>query len=127
MPTYAYLILVLGWVLWLTPFFRARQAEKPAKQVDRRARWGILLVAIAYTLLWQDHFWERSPQPWQVALSIILFVLASLLSWTGARALGRQYRRVHADVAALEEAGLLDRSEGQVRAKVDRITAEIRL
>src|SRR5216110_2332515 len=44
-----------------------------------------------------------------------------------ARALGRQYRRVHADVAALEEAGLLDRSEGQVRAKVDRITAEIRL
>ncbi len=92
MPTYAYLILVLGWVLWLTPFFRARQAEKPAKQVDRRARWGILLVAIAYTLLWQGHFWERSPQPWQVALSIVLFVLASLLSWTGARALGRQWR-----------------------------------
>jgi len=92
MPTYAYLILVLGWVLWLTPFFRARQAEKPAKQVDRRARWGILLVAIAYTLIWQGHFWERSPQPWQVALSIVLFVLASLLSWSGARALGRQWR-----------------------------------
>src|SRR5229473_8572020 len=44
-----------------------------------------------------------------------------------ARALGRQYRRVHADVAALEQAGLLDRSAGQVRASVDRITAEIRL
>ncbi|HEV8032570.1 MAG TPA: hypothetical protein VGP42_16280 [Stellaceae bacterium] len=44
-----------------------------------------------------------------------------------ARALGRQYRRVHADVAALEEAGLLDRSEGEVRASVDKITAEIRL
>ena len=44
-----------------------------------------------------------------------------------ARSLGRQYRRVHADVAALEDAGLLDRSDGQVRAKVDRITAEIRL
>jgi predicted transcriptional regulator len=44
-----------------------------------------------------------------------------------ARALGRQYRRVHADVAALEQAGLLDRSAGAVRAKVDRITAEIRL
>jgi predicted transcriptional regulator len=44
-----------------------------------------------------------------------------------ARALGRQYRRVHADVAALEEAGLIDRSEGNVRAKVDRLTAEIRL
>jgi predicted transcriptional regulator len=44
-----------------------------------------------------------------------------------ARALGRQYRRVHADVAALEAVGLLDRSAGQVRAAVDKITAEIRL
>ena len=44
-----------------------------------------------------------------------------------ARALGRQYRRVHADVAALEQAGLVDRSAGAVRATVDRITAEIRL
>src|SRR6266567_8633449 len=31
-----------------------------------------------------------------------------------ARALGRQYRRVHADVAALEQAGLIDRSQGTV-------------
>lgn len=44
-----------------------------------------------------------------------------------ARALGRQYRRVHADVAALEQAGLVDRSSGSVRASADRITAEIRL
>ncbi len=42
-----------------------------------------------------------------------------------ARALGRQYRRVHADVTALEQAGLLNRSSGAVRASVDRITAEI--
>lgn len=38
-----------------------------------------------------------------------------------ARALGRQYRRVHADVAALEQAGLLDRSEGRVQTNIDRI------
>jgi len=44
-----------------------------------------------------------------------------------ARALGRQYRRVHADVAALESAGLLDRSAGNVRTTVDKITAEITL
>lgn len=44
-----------------------------------------------------------------------------------ARALGRQYRRVHADVAALEEAGLLDRSNGSVCTTADRIQAEIRL
>jgi predicted transcriptional regulator len=44
-----------------------------------------------------------------------------------ARALGRHYRRVHADVRALEEAGLLDRSSGSLRTPLDRITAEIRL
>ena len=44
-----------------------------------------------------------------------------------AKALGRQYRRVHADVAALESAGLLDRSQGQVRTTADRISADIRL
>jgi predicted transcriptional regulator len=44
-----------------------------------------------------------------------------------ARALGRQYRRVHADVAVLEQAGLLDRNGGAVRARVDKITADIRL
>jgi protein-S-isoprenylcysteine O-methyltransferase Ste14 len=92
MPKYAYAILVAGWLIWLTPFLRAKQSEKPAKQVDRRARWGILLVAVSYTLLWQGRFWERSPRAWQGALSIVLFVLASLLSWTGARALGRQWR-----------------------------------
>jgi predicted transcriptional regulator len=44
-----------------------------------------------------------------------------------AKALHRQYRRVHADVAALEEAGLLDRSSGSVHTTADRIQAEIRL
>jgi predicted transcriptional regulator len=44
-----------------------------------------------------------------------------------ARALGRQYRRVHADVTALEQVGLIERSGGAVRACVDRITAEIQL
>ncbi len=44
-----------------------------------------------------------------------------------ARALHRQYRRVHADVAALEQAGLLDRSHGAVRTTADMIRADIRL
>ncbi len=44
-----------------------------------------------------------------------------------ARALGRQYRRVHADVAALEQAGLLHRSGGTVHATADTIRADIRL
>lgn len=44
-----------------------------------------------------------------------------------ARSLGRQYRRVHEDVAALEDAGLLDRNGGSVRTTADAIRAEIRL
>ena len=44
-----------------------------------------------------------------------------------ARSLGRQYRRVHADVAALEEAGLLARSGDGVHATADTLKADIRL
>ena len=44
-----------------------------------------------------------------------------------AGALGRQYRRVHADVAALEDVGLIARSPGQVRTTADRLQAEVRL
>jgi predicted transcriptional regulator len=42
-----------------------------------------------------------------------------------ARSLGRQYRRVHEDVTVLERAGLVDRSDGEVRATADRISAEV--
>ena len=44
-----------------------------------------------------------------------------------AKALGRQYRRVHEDVALLESNGLLRRDGGEIKATVDRITAMIEL
>ncbi len=44
-----------------------------------------------------------------------------------ARSLGRHLRRVQADVRALEGAGLVERSDGEVRAAADRIMAEITL
>lgn len=44
-----------------------------------------------------------------------------------ARSLGRQYRRVHADVAALEAAGLLARPDGVIHATADTLKAEIHL
>src|SRR5258708_19306624 len=87
-PAYAYAILTGGWLIWLTPFLRAKQSEKPAKQVDRRARWGILLVAVAYTLLWQGRFWERAPRPWEGMFSFFFFFLPRLLSLTGPPPLG---------------------------------------
>ena len=44
-----------------------------------------------------------------------------------ARSLGRQYRRVHDDVVALQGAGLVLREAGLVRATADSVTAEVRL
>jgi predicted transcriptional regulator len=44
-----------------------------------------------------------------------------------AKSLHRQYRRVHDDVVALERAGLIDRSAGEVRATADRLSAEVML
>lgn len=44
-----------------------------------------------------------------------------------ARALGRQYRRVHDDIVMLEAAGLVARDGGRVHATADTVTAEVRL
>jgi protein-S-isoprenylcysteine O-methyltransferase Ste14 len=91
-PSYGYLVVVGGWVLWAIPFVRARLGIEPAKVVDRRARWGVVLVGIGYGLLWQGRFWERSLPAWRLAIAICFLLLAALLSWTGTRALGRQWR-----------------------------------
>jgi predicted transcriptional regulator len=44
-----------------------------------------------------------------------------------ARHLGRHLRRVQEDVRVLENAGLVDRSQGMVRAAADRISVGIEL
>jgi protein-S-isoprenylcysteine O-methyltransferase Ste14 len=92
MPAYAFAILAAGWLFWVLPFFLVNRQKQQAKQVDKRARWGIILVAVAYAILWQGHFWEMRLRPWRLALSVVFFVFAALLSWTGTRALGRQWR-----------------------------------
>jgi len=91
MPAFAYGVLGAGWLIWMTPFLLAKRSSQP-RELDRRARWGILLVGIAYSILGQNKFWERSVPGWRITLSIIFFLLAGLLSWTGVRALGRQWR-----------------------------------
>jgi protein-S-isoprenylcysteine O-methyltransferase Ste14 len=90
-PAYAYVVILAGTVLWVSPF-AARFNFKDAQTVDRRARWGILLELVAYSMLWQGSFWTRSPEAWRMATSVIFLTLANLLSWSGARALGRQFR-----------------------------------
>jgi protein-S-isoprenylcysteine O-methyltransferase Ste14 len=92
MPGFAYGILALGWVFWMLPFLLARKNEQPAQQLDRRARWGIVMVAIAYAILWQNPFWNRALPVWRLALSAVFLVIAAFASWTGTRALGRHWR-----------------------------------
>jgi hypothetical protein len=92
MPAYDYVILAAGWIAWMTPFFLIKRGGGKAERLDRRARWGIVLEGVAYSLLWQNRFWVRSPQGWRVGLSIVFLALAALLSWSSARTLGRQWR-----------------------------------
>jgi len=92
MPKYAYIVLALGWIAWMLPFVLKKRSRQPVQNLDRRARWGILLAAIGYALVWQGHFWERPLPPWRLALSVLLLVLANVLAWSGTRFLGRQWR-----------------------------------
>jgi protein-S-isoprenylcysteine O-methyltransferase Ste14 len=92
MAWWQFAILAIGWGIWVTPFVLAKRNEQRAQKIDRRARWGIVLVAVAYACVWQGPFWIRSVALWRVPLSIVFLSLAGLLSWTGTHALGRQWR-----------------------------------
>ena len=92
MPAYGYAVVAVAWLLWVIPFFLAQKQKQTANVLDKRARWGILLMGISYALLWQGHFWLYPLAEWRLGLGILFFVLANLLSWSGARALGRQWR-----------------------------------
>ena len=92
MPSYVYGLLMAGWLLWMIPFFLIRRGGPTSSTIDRRARWGIAIQAIAFSLVWQGHFWQRHPAMWQVAVGGVLLALAALLTWTSTRTLGRQWR-----------------------------------
>jgi len=93
MPLYVYAVIVAGTALWFSPFVVVSKFNFQAvARIDRRARWGILLQMLGYTLLWQGAFWTRQPEAWRVTLLVLFLALANGLSWTGTRALGRQLR-----------------------------------
>jgi protein-S-isoprenylcysteine O-methyltransferase Ste14 len=87
-----YLILAAGWLLWFAPFAINGWHTKSVSSHDKRARWGIIIQVIAYSLLWQGKFWLNPPETWRIALSILFLLLSALLSWTAVRALGRHLR-----------------------------------
>jgi protein-S-isoprenylcysteine O-methyltransferase Ste14 len=92
MPTYAYLIILIGIVIWFYPFVPAHQKTGPASVVNRTSRWGMLLQLVAFTLLWQAKFWTRPLPLWHTLISVLLLALAIFLSWTSSRALAGQLR-----------------------------------
>jgi len=91
MPIYL-LIVSIGSVLWFLPFAIARRRNEAPRKVNPRARWGIVLQAVAYALLWQGHFWEHPPTLRRIILALILFSLATVLVWSAVFRLGRQWR-----------------------------------
>jgi protein-S-isoprenylcysteine O-methyltransferase Ste14 len=92
MPAYIYLLIAIGLVVWFYPFVPAHRKTPGATLVNRQSRWGLLLQFLAFTALWQGHFWMRTLPAWRIALCILLFALASVLSWTSSRALAGQLR-----------------------------------
>lgn len=92
MPTYDYLILAAGWIVWFLPFPHKRWNQGTPQRRDNRSRWGLLVQVVAYALIWQGAFWTRHPSSVRVALSVVFFVFAALLSWTATNALGRHLR-----------------------------------
>jgi protein-S-isoprenylcysteine O-methyltransferase Ste14 len=92
MPAYAYVLIATGVLVWFYPFVRAHRGTTPASVVNSRSRWGVLLQFLAFTLLWQGRFWMRSLPIWRATISVALFILAAVLSWTSSRALSGQLR-----------------------------------
>ncbi len=92
MPDYIYVILIVGWIAWCVPFSLYKRTRERAVRKDRRALVGILLQTVGYSLLWSSEFWRRTPEAWQVELSILFFVLACALSWSATPTLGRHWR-----------------------------------
>ena len=91
---------------------RAERGEEVNEKVIAFESWeglSSVLTGERYRLLRYVH---KHPEPSVSAL---------------ARALGRQYRCVHADVTALEEAGLIERANGMVKTTTGKIQAEILL
>jgi len=91
---YTYLAIGLGTVGWALPFplFRSKRKETCRVTLDPRARWGVGLQGIGYTLLWQGKFWLRTPSGWQIGIALSLFAAACLLSWSSATTLGKEFR-----------------------------------
>jgi len=88
------LILVVLWVLWLTPFIiRGRPRQKPQVRA-RESRWGLVLQFGAFAVAWlhgPGADWLITPR-WRIAPEIVFGVIGTILGTTAVVALGPQWR-----------------------------------
>ncbi len=83
--------LLAAWGVWSLPFFLVR-GRRRAQLVDRRARWGIALEAVGFAFVWSQWAWTDDFASWRWMAATPFLILGPVLSWTSARALGRQWR-----------------------------------
>lgn len=93
-PLFLALAALAALVLWLTPLLlmRSRNRTKTVQSIDRRARWGVVLEATGYALMWQPDFWNRIVPVWRLALALVLLAIAVAISFQAASALGNFLR-----------------------------------
>jgi protein-S-isoprenylcysteine O-methyltransferase Ste14 len=92
-------ILVAGVLVWFLPFALTGWSQKSPQKRDRRAMWGLLFEVFAYATLWFGGFAIGRLPTWRLVLSVLFLGLATVLSVTSTRALGR-YLRVEAALEA---------------------------
>ena len=92
MQWWASVLVLAGIGAWVAPFLLAKRHPELTGEIDKRARWGMLLEMLSFAALWQGRFWERAVPEWRVALAVVFFLLAAALSWSSTRALGIQWR-----------------------------------
>ena len=92
MPLYIFAVLTAAWVAWAAPFVLIKKKSGAPQTLDRRARWGIFLQAVAYFIVWQPTFWSSSRASWRMPVALLFLFTGPVLSWTSARTLGRQWR-----------------------------------
>ena len=85
-------ILFAGWFGWGLPFFFIRRHGNKPQQLDRRARWGMVIQGVAFALVWQGKWRIAATGTARLAIASAFFVLAITLSWMATRSLGKQWR-----------------------------------
>ncbi len=86
-------ILISLWILWLFPFVvRRRGGGQKATVMVRSARWGMILHALAFAVVWFHTPSQAPPAIAKIIIAILLAALAVVLGFSSTSALGKQWR-----------------------------------